>query len=91
MIAPNSVQVTWDRSSSDVTGHFISYYSAALDVTVGSVLVDGNATCYILTNLELNTQYTITVQTVTSDNTMSVKSDEVSVTTYTDGKRYIRR
>ena len=88
-IAPHdhSVEVTWDHSSSDVTGYFISYSSATSDVTSGHVLVDGDVTCYTLTNLEQDTQYTITVQAVTRDNAMIVQSDKVSVTTYKNGKR----
>ena len=86
-IAPHSVEVTWDNSSSDVTGYLISYSSATSDVTSGHMLVDGDVTCYTLTNLEQDTQYTITVQAVTRDNAMSVQSDKVSVTTYKNGKR----
>ena len=86
-ISPHRVEVTWDHSSSDVTGHFISYSFATSDVTSGHVLVDGDVTCYTLTNLEQDTQYIITVRAVTSDNAMSVESGKVSVTTYKDGKR----
>ena len=43
-------------------------------------------TSHTLNNLEESTLYTITVQTATSNNRMSVNSTAVSVTTYTDGK-----
>ena len=46
----------------------------------------GSTTSHTLTNLEEGTTYTITVQATTSDNRMSVNSNAVSVTTYTDGK-----
>ena len=49
----------------------------------------GSATSHTLTNLEKDTPYTITVQATTSDNRMSVNSNEVLVRTYTDGKRCI--
>ena len=39
-----------------------------------------------LTNLEEDSLYTITVQATTSDNVVSIPSNEVSVRTYTDGK-----
>ena len=49
-------------------------------------MVTGRSTTSVtLTNLEENTLYTITVQT-DSSGTLSVNSDVVSVTTWTDGK-----
>ena len=86
MLTPYSVKVTWNQLS-DVTGYLISYTNTANN---SSVTVNvGSTTSYILTNLVQNTQYIITVEATTSGNRMSVKSNEVSVTTYADGKRYI--
>ena len=46
----------------------------------------GSTTSGILTNLEEDTLYTVTVQATTSDNRISANSSEVLVRTYTDGK-----
>ena len=88
VVTSRSIQITWERSSSsDVTGYLISYTTTASYTSGGSVTVDGGSTTSgTLTNLEEDTLYTITVQATTSDNTVSTKSNEVSVTTYTDGK-----
>ena len=45
-----------------------------------------DASSYILTNLEENTIYTITVQAVNDIAILSDSSNEVSVMTYTDGR-----
>ena len=84
VLTPYSVEVNWDQLS-DVNGYLICYNSNASNARI--LLSGGSATSLTLTNLEQNTQYTITVQANSSDNIMSVKSDEVSVTTYADGKR----
>jgi len=86
VLTPRSVEVTWDPSSSPgVTGYLISYTTTASYTSSGSVTVNGGSTTSgTLTNLEENTLYTITVQ-ATINGTMSVNSNEVSVTTYTDG------
>ena len=88
LLTPRSVEVTWDQSSSsDVTGYLISYTTTALYTSGGNVTVNGGSTTSgTLTNLEENTLYTITVQATTSDSRMSGNGNEVSVTTYTDGK-----
>ena len=79
-----SVEVNWDQLS-DVNGYLICYNSNASNKRL---LVNGDsATSHTLTNLQQNTQYTISVQANSGDNRMSVKSNEVSVTTYADGKR----
>ena len=84
VLTPQSVEVKWDQSY-DVTGYLISYTTTA---SSSSVTVNGGSTTsFTLTNLEQNTQYIITVQANSNDNRMSVKSNEVSVTTYVDGKR----
>ena len=88
MLTPRSVEVTWTVSSSpDVIGYIISYTTTASYTSGGSMTVSGGSTTsHNLTNLEEGTTYTITVQATTSDNRMSVNSNAVSVTTYTDGK-----
>ena len=54
---------------------------------VENVTVDGGSTTsQVLTNLEEDTLYTITVQSIDSYNRMSANSNEVSVRTYSDGK-----
>ena len=86
VLAPRSVKVTWDRfSSSDVIRYLISYTTTASYTSGGSMSVDGTTTNHTLNNLEENTFYNITVQTTNSNGTSTV-SNEVSVTTYTDGK-----
>ena len=87
-LASHSVLVTWTVSSSfGVTAYIISYTTTASYTSGGSVLVSGGSTTRgTLNNLEEGTTYTITVQATTSDNRMSVNSNAVSVTTYTDGK-----
>ena len=88
VLTPRSVEVTWTVSSSpDVTGYIISYTTTASYTSGGSVKVNQRTTTRgTLNNLEEGTTYTITVQATTSDNRMSVNSNAVSVTTYTDGK-----
>ena len=87
VLTPRSVEVTWTVfSSPDVTGYLISYTTTAEYTSGGSVAVNGSITSHTLNNLEESTLYTITVQTATSNNRMSVNSAPVSVTTYTDGK-----
>ena len=87
VLTPRSVVVRWEQSSSfDVTGYLISYTTTASYTSGGSVTVNGGSiTSDTLTNLEEGTLYTITVRT-TNNSRMSISSNEVSVTTYTDGK-----
>ena len=87
MLTPRSVKVTWTVSSSpDVTGYLISYTTDAEYIDMndksGNILASGNSGT--LMNLEENTRYTITVQVITNNG--NANSNEVSVTTYTDGK-----
>ena len=88
MLTPRAIQVTWTVSSSpDVTGYIISYTTTASYTSGGSERVNQRATTRgTLNSLEEGTTYIITVQATTSDNRMSVNSNAVSVTTYTDGK-----
>ena len=86
VLTPRSVQVTWEPSpSSNVSSYLISYTTTASYISGGSMSVDGTTTSHTLTNLEENTLYTVTVQ-ATNSNGMSAYSNEVSVTTYTDGE-----
>ena len=81
----------WDQSlSTDVTGYLISYSTDASYISesdrIRSAMVAGSSTTsVILTNLEENTPYSITVQSDSSDG-LSAPSDVVSVTTLTDGE-----
>ena len=89
VLTPRSVEVTWTVSSSpDVTGYIISYTTTASYTSGGSVRVNNDSTI-VLTDLEENTFYTITVQAIGSDSRIIVNSTAVSVTTYGDSKRYI--
>ena len=86
VLTPRSVEVTWDPSPSPgIINYLISYTTTASYTSGGSVSVDGTARSHTLTNLEEGTLYTITVQATNSSGT-SAYSNEVSVTTYTDGK-----
>ena len=90
VLTPDRIKVEWDQSSA-VIGYVISYRTAS-NACSGKVVVNGGctATCD-LTNVKQNTQYIITVQAKSIDNRMSVidESNEVSVTTYADGKNLI--
>ena len=86
VLAPRSVEVTWDHSPSPgIISYNISYTTNASYTSGGSMSVDGTTTSHILANLEEGTLYNITVQATNSSGT-SPNSNETSVTTYTDGK-----
>ena len=87
MITSSGASLTWDLSSSSsiVTSYLISYTTDASYTSGGSVVVSGGITSGILTNLEENTVYIITVQAIT-DNVWRSNSSEVIILTYTDGK-----
>ena len=86
MLTPRSVRVTWDPSPSPgITSYLISYTTIASYTNGGSMSVDAATRSHILSNLEEGTLYTITAQATNSSGT-SGNSNEVSVTTYTDGK-----
>ena len=87
VLTSHAVKVTWVQSSSDAAGYLISYTTSTSYTSVGKVTVNGHdITSHTITNLEENTLYTITVQVTTDDDRMSISSNEVLVTTYTDGK-----
>ena len=82
------MEVTWEAPSpvSNVTSYLITYTTTASYASGGDMAVDGyDNTSGILTGLEESTLYTITVQAIT-DAERSGESEEVTVTTYTDGK-----
>jgi len=85
VLTPRSVEVTWYPLSDDFTGYLISYTTNASYTSGGNVTVNGgNTTSIILTNLEENTLYTITVQAISNDR-LNNNTIEASATTYTDG------
>ena len=90
VLTSRSIFISWELSSSsniNVTGYLISYTPTASYTSGGNVTVDGGSTTsHALTNLEEDTLYTITVQSIDSYNRMSTNSNEVSVRTYSDGK-----
>ena len=90
VVTSRNIQVTWKpyaSSSSDVTGYLISYTTTASYTSGGNVTVDDGSTISSnLTNLEEDTLYIITVQATSSDNVLSIHSNEVSPRTYIDGK-----
>ena len=87
MLRATSVVVMWDQSpSTDVTGYLISYSTDASYTSGGNVMVSSHAiTSFLITGLEENTPYTITVQSNSSGG-LGAPSNVVSVTTLTDGK-----
>ena len=88
VLTSRSIFISWElSSSSNVTGYLISYTTTALYTSSGNVTVDGGSTTsHALTNLEEDTLYTISVQSIDSYNRMSANSNEVSLRTYSDGK-----
>ena len=76
-----SIEVTWDELS-DATEYIILYSTTASNINDGNVTVKGGSTtCHILTNLEGNTPYIITVQATASDSRKSALSNKVSIRT----------
>ena len=88
VLTPHTIKVTWNQSTfSDVFGYFISYITLATYAINGSEIVNGGSTTNVtLDNLEEDTAYIITIQTVNINFTSSANSDEVTVRTYTDSK-----
>ena len=86
VITSNSVEITWDQSST-VSGYLISCNTVDSNTSNRYEIVNSNsATGHTLTNLEENTQYTITVQSISNDDKKSVPSNEIPITTHIDGK-----
>ena len=87
ILSPRSIKVMWNPSSLlGITGYIISYTTNASYTSGGSVTVNGGGTTsYILTNLEEDTHYVITIQ-ATSNSIISPSSNKVSVVTSADSK-----
>lgn len=88
-LTSRSVEVTWNPShqAANVISYVITYTTTASYAFNGSMMISGrNTTRGTLTNLQENTPYTITVQAMSGTGTISGSSNEVLVTTYTDGK-----
>ena len=87
VLAPKIIEVSWDPFvSAEVTSYLITYTTTAVYATGGNVTVYGhNVSKVLLTKLEENTLYSITVQTV-SVNTFSGPSSVASVITWASGK-----
>ena len=86
VLAPNSVEVTWDQSPG-VTGYLISCTSPALFAGDKKRIVNGgDTTSYTLTDLVENTTYDITVQGIIVHGKKSDYSTEVSIKTQKSGK-----
>ena len=87
VLAPNIVEVSWDPFvSTEVTSYLITYTTTAVYTTGGSITVyRHNVSKVLLTSVEENTSYNITVQTV-SVNIVSRPSSVASVITWASGK-----
>ena len=88
VLTPRSVRITWNPSSSlsNVTAYLITYTTSASYTSDGNLTVNGTDTASgTLTDLEENTLYDISVQSISVNGIISSESNEVSVTTYTDG------
>ena len=81
ILSHSSVKVTWDQLS-DATEYIILYSTTTSHISDGNVIVKGGSTTsHILTNLEENTPYTITVQATTSESRKSALSNKVPIRT----------
>ena len=80
VLTPDSVEVTWDQSSS-ATGYAISYAATAIEDKRVTVTRDCSMS-QILTDLKDDTEYTISVQGTTNDGNKDLESDK----TYTSVK-----
>ena len=80
--------ITWNQSTfCDVFGYIISYITPATYAINGSEIVNGGSiTNVTLNNLEEDTLYIITIQTININFISSASSDGVPVRTYTDSK-----
>jgi hypothetical protein len=80
-VAPNRIDISW----SPVVAENLKYYIVDLGPAPGAeatlTSVPPDKTIWISTNLTANTQYCWTVRTVTTSNEVSVRSNEVCLTT----------
>ena len=86
-LAHNRVEVTWDQSSG-ATGYAISYATTATDGDHKRVIMKRQGSMsHILTDLEDDTDYTITVQGTTNGGMCKgAESDQTTVKTHKFGK-----
>ena len=87
VLSPKIIQVSWDPFvSTEVTSYLITYTTTAVYTTGNNITVHGrNVSIVLLRNLEENTLYSITVQSV-SANTISGPSIVTSLMTWPSGK-----
>lgn len=87
VLAPKIIGVSWDPiESTEVTGYLITYTTAAAYARGNNVTVYGhNVSKVLLKNLEENTLYSITVQSI-SANKVSGPSNVVSAVTWSTGQ-----
>ena len=87
VLAPRIIEVSWDPIiSEEVTGYFITYTTSVPHARGSNITVYGNnISKTTLKNLEEDTLYSITVQSV-SENNISGPSNMVSATTWSTGK-----
>ena len=86
VLAPNSVEITWDHLP-EAIGYLVLCTSSASYAGEKNVITSGGGTTsHTLTNLVENTPYDITVQGISKDGRQSDPSNEVSITTQKAGK-----
>lgn len=87
VLEPRIIQVSWDPfTSQEVTGYLITYTTTVVYTTGRNVTIDGrNVSKFLLRDLEEDTSYNITVQSVSEDK-VSGPSKMMSLITWTSGK-----
>ena len=90
VLAAKIIEVSWDPFvSEEVTGYLITYSTTVVYARGDSITVHGNnASKLVLRNLEEDTLYSITIQSISS-NKVSGPSNVVSVITWTSSKHAI--
>ena len=83
-MSPRSVYISWESSALAVDGYLILYTTTAAYARNGSMTVSRGSIATLLTNLEENTFYIITVQIFS--NVTDFTCDALMVTTWSDGK-----
>ena len=86
-LSSNSIEVTWDQAPG-ATGYTITYATKTTDGDQSRVIKRRHSCLsHILTDLEYDTDYTITVQgTTNDDDNEGAKSGQTSVKTHKHGK-----
>lgn len=87
VLAPKVIEVSWDPfTSKEITGYLIKYSTTAVYAKGSNVTMYGhNVSKSLLENLEEDTLYSITIQSV-SNNEVSGPSNVVSAITWTSSK-----